>query len=94
MERVLVPAIDLATSREITILIEDDQMLYGAVGVHPNSGTSWGKDTVAGLRELTSLTKIAAIGEIGLDYYRDRTPREIQKQILKEQLTLRRIGSA
>jgi TatD DNase family protein len=88
VERVLVPAIDLATSREISILIEKDQMLYGAVGVHPNSGNSWRNDTPASLRELTSHTRIAAIGEIGLDYYRDRTPHEIQQRILKEQLSL------
>jgi TatD DNase family protein len=88
VERILVPAIDLASSREISMLIESDDLLYGAVGVHPNSGTSWVDDTFGELKELTPHPKIVAIGEIGLDYYRDRTPQEIQQRILKEQLGL------
>ena len=88
VERILVPATDLASSREISLLIQEDEMLYGAVGVHPNSGLSWSDNTLSGLKELTPHPGIVAVGEIGLDYFRDHTPREIQTQILKEQLKL------
>jgi TatD DNase family protein len=63
-------------------------MLYAAVGVHPNSGNTWQKNTLQALRELASHPKVVAIGEIGLDYYRDRTPRDQQKEILQQQLDL------
>lgn len=88
LKRILVPAIDLVSSREILSLVNTDPLLYGAVGVHPNSGNSWNPGSLAELRELTEFPKVVAIGEIGLDYYRDRTPRDVQKEILKAQLNL------
>ncbi len=88
VERILIPAIDLASSLEITRLIDTDGMLFGAVGVHPNSGESWTGDTLENLQALTAHPRVVAIGEIGLDYYRDRTPPDFQKKILLEQLTL------
>jgi len=88
LSRILVPAIDLESSREILALVESDPILFAAVGVHPNSGTSWDSNTLVSLEEMANHPKVVAIGEIGLDYYRDRTPRELQKQILTDQLDL------
>ncbi len=88
LSRILVPAIDLVSCREILALVESDPMLFAAVGVHPNSGTSWDSNTLGALREFAGHSKVVAIGEIGLDYYRDRTPRDLQKKILIEQLQL------
>lgn len=86
--RILVPAIDLVSSREILTLVDSDPILYAAVGIHPNSGTSWNSKTLDSLRELAEHPRVVAIGEIGLDYYRDRTPRDIQRDILIDQLQL------
>ncbi len=88
LSRILVPAIDLVSCREILDLVETDPMLFAALGVHPNSGTSWNSNTLDSLRELAGNSKVVAIGEIGLDYYRDRTPRDLQKKILIQQLQL------
>lgn len=88
LSRILVPAIDLESSRKILALVESYPMLYAAIGVHPNSGMSWNLNTLDSLRELAGNAKVVAIGEIGLDYYRDRTPREIQRDILVKQLQL------
>jgi len=88
LERILVPGIDLGSSREILTLVEKDPLLYAAVGVHPNSGTTWNKETRPQLRELADHPRVVAIGEIGLDYYRDRTPRDQQQAILRQQLDL------
>jgi TatD DNase family protein len=63
-------------------------MLYAAIGVHPNSGTSWDSKTLDSLKDLANHPKVVAVGEIGLDYYRDRTPREAQRDILVEQLQI------
>lgn len=88
LQRILVPGIDLASSTAILSLIERDDLLYGAVGVHPNSGTSWKQETLAGIRKLADHPRVVAIGEIGLDYYRDRTPQDLQREVLSQQLEL------
>ncbi len=88
VNRILIPAIDLISSREILSLVEMDPILFAAVGVHPNSGTGWDSKTLASLKDLAAHPRVVAIGEIGLDYYRDRTPRDVQKAILIEQLEL------
>jgi TatD DNase family protein len=88
VSRILVPAIDLETSREALRLADRYQLVFAAVGVHPNSGTSWMRDTLAELRALAAHPRVVAIGEIGLDYYRQHTPQELQRKILDEQLDL------
>lgn len=86
--RILNPAVDLETSREIIALADKLPELYAAIGVHPNDGGSWRKETRRELGELASHPKVVAIGEIGLDYYRDRTPAVQQQHIFAEQLAL------
>jgi TatD DNase family protein len=88
LQQILVPAIDLDSSRDVLALAEKDSLIYAAIGVHPNSGTSWNAKTLVELKELAEHPRVVAIGEIGLDYYRDRTPRDLQVSILKEQLEL------
>ncbi len=88
LERILVPAIDIQSSREVIELIEEHDLLYGAVGIHPNSASSWDSGTRSELESLASHPKIVAIGEIGLDYYRDRSPRVQQIKIFTDQLEL------
>ena len=88
LQRILVPGIDLESSGEILSLIGKDGMLYAAVGVHPNSETSWNQETLDRIRKLAGDPRVVAIGEIGLDYYRDRTPKDLQVKILSQQLEL------
>jgi TatD DNase family protein len=86
--RILNPAVDIETSRSAIECANAFSEVYAAVGVHPNDGSGWTKDTIAQLRMLAGSQKVVAIGEIGLDYYRDRTPKKTQENILKEQLEL------
>ena len=86
--RMLCPGIDLKSSRAAIAIAEDYEEVYAAVGVHPNSGLSWNGETLDQLRELSEHPKVIAIGEIGLDYYRDMTPRYVQEQIFHYQLEL------
>ena len=88
LEQILIPAIDLAGSRQIVELCDKYPNLYAAVGVHPNDALSWQKDTQNCLRDLANHPKVVAIGEIGLDYYRDRAPKLLQREILLQQLEL------
>jgi TatD DNase family protein len=58
------------------------------VGIHPNSGLNWTQNSLAEIKQLAGEEKVVAIGEIGLDYYRDHTPRELQRSIFTQQLEL------
>lgn len=86
--RILNPGIDLATSRKAIALAEAHAQVFAAIGVHPNDALSWNDDTIFHLRRLANNPKVVAIGEIGLDYYRRRSPYEQQRRIFLEQLAL------
>jgi len=88
VERILVPGVNLETSRSAVALAEEHPQIYAAVGVHPGDAKTWDDDTLAILRDLARHPKTIAIGEIGLDYYRDRSPRLQQREVLRAQLSL------
>ena len=89
LTRVLIPSLSGKSSRAAVKLAESNPMLYAAVGVHPNEAETWDGQTISSLKELAAQSlKVAAIGEIGLDYYWNKSPREEQISILKEQLNL------
>lgn len=79
---------DVAGSLKGIKLAEKHQGLYTTVGIHPHNATTLNEKTLESLRELSSNPKIVAIGEIGLDYYRNLSPKEIQKQAFETQLAL------
>jgi len=64
--------------------------IYASVGVHPHDSKSMTDDTVTELEELLSHPKAVAVGEIGLDYHYDFSPRDVQKKRFREQLELAR----
>lgn len=86
--RILNPGVDLPSSRAAIGLAEVYPEVYAAVGVHPNDAMSWDASTLSELRELARHPKVRAIGEIGLDDYRQRAPRDIQERIFRQQLEL------
>ena len=85
---VLNPAIDLETSRAILLLVQEYAPMVAAVGVHPNSALTWNDDSFDELCQLAASVQVKAIGEIGLDYYRDRAPKSLQQEIFRRQLEL------
>ena len=86
--RILNPGVDLSSSRKALELAEKYEEVFVACGVHPNDARSWDEDTLLELKRITNHPKVVAIGEVGLDYYRDRAPKDMQKQILVQQLAL------
>lgn len=88
LTRILIPGIDLQTSRAAVALANEVKMIYAAVGVHPNSGTEWTADSRRELEKLAEHPKVVAIGEIGLDYYWDKTPKPLQRKVFREQLDM------
>lgn len=86
--RILIPGIDVSSSEMAIQLADEHSEVYAAVGVHPNYGKTWNSSTIKTLKSLSQHPKVVAIGEIGLDYYREWTPHNIQKRIFQLQLEL------
>jgi TatD DNase family protein len=79
---------DLAGCVKGVALADKHSGLYAAVGIHPHSATTLNSKTVDALREFAANPKVLAIGEIGLDYYRNLSPKAVQQQAFETQLTL------
>jgi len=79
---------DLPSSETSVKLAAEHAMVYATVGVHPHDATTLDDRTLARLKELAAHKKVVAIGEIGLDYYRDLSPRVVQKKAFRKQLEM------
>lgn len=79
---------DLKSSRAAIRLAEQNDFVYAAVGVHPHSAKKVTQGVLNELRTLARHPKVVAIGEIGLDYYRDLSPRPVQRTAFTQQLEL------
>ena len=86
--RIIIPAVDTATTREAIALSERYPGVYAAAGVHPNSTASFGDADLAEIEALARSPRIVAIGEIGLDYYWDKSPKQGQHAAFEAQLAL------
>ena len=74
---------------EVAIRLADaHDCFYATVGVHPHDAAKATPDTFTGLRALLSHPKVRAIGEIGLDYHYDFSPREVQREVFAAQLRM------
>jgi TatD DNase family protein len=88
--RIIIPAVDVETSKQAIDLSQQYAGIFAAVGVHPNSTADFNDAILAQIEELSHQPKIIAIGEIGLDYYWDKSPKEKQIAAFKAQLELAR----
>jgi len=88
IERIIVPAVDLDTSRIILKMSEKYDMIYCALGVHPCDVNKNEFSVIDELEKLLNHEKVVAIGETGLDYYWDKSNIEKQKSFFKLQIEL------
>lgn len=88
VDRCLLAGSDMETSRQIVALCEAHENMYGAVGVHPHEASGFTKADLDTIEEWLQKPQIVAIGEIGLDYYYDHSPRETQREVFLSQLEL------
>lgn len=86
--RIVNPGVDLPSSRAAVELAQQHECVYAAVGVHPHDAKTLDANVLKELERLAASPKIVAIGEIGLDYYRDLSPRDAQRRVLEAQLEL------
>ncbi len=62
--------------------------VYAALGIHPHNASDWTGSLEDRLKKLLLRKKVVAVGEIGLDYYRDLSPRDVQQDVLRRQIGL------
>jgi TatD DNase family protein len=79
---------DLNSSMEAIELAEKHEGLYTTVGIHPHNASQLNENVLEELRKLSENSKTVAIGEIGLDYYRNLSPLEAQRKAFEAQLRL------
>jgi TatD DNase family protein len=86
---ILNPGIDLQTNQAaIDLARAYPGKINAAIGIHPNFGRPWTAEIIPTLREQAKAPEVVAIGEIGLDYYRQHTPFDQQRMMFREQLML------
>ncbi|HIB03883.1 MAG TPA: TatD family deoxyribonuclease [Candidatus Marinimicrobia bacterium] len=81
---------DLPSSETSISIAEKYDAVFATVGVHPHDAKDAPDDYLHQLRDLTSHSKVVAVGEMGLDYFRDFSPRNVQKEVFQSQLALAR----
>jgi TatD DNase family protein len=87
--RILVPGIDIRSSeRALNLCALYPDVLYAAIGIHPNSKNDFNEKSIIQLETLAKSDHVVAIGEIGLDYYRLGNSVEQQKSMFQSQLDL------
>ncbi len=79
---------DLRSSRYSVKLAREYPFIFATVGIHPHDAISLDANVLAELEKLAGEEKVVAIGEIGLDYYYDHSPRDIQRAAFIDQLVL------
>lgn len=84
----LCAGVDLESSRRVVGLADRFPEVYAAVGFHPHEASKLTDGDLAHLRTLAAHPKVVAVGEIGLDYHYDHSPRETQRRSLRAQLEL------
>lgn len=81
---------DLHSSLASLELTRHHAWVWAAVGIHPSSAARVRERDYEALTSLLADPRVVAVGEIGLDYYRDRSPREVQQQAFRRQIKLAR----
>ncbi len=90
VEKIICIGYDYDSSRETVELARKYEQVYAVVGVHPHDSSSVTDDILTRLHQLAKDPKVVAIGEMGLDFYRDLSPREDQRQAFRSQIKLAR----
>jgi TatD DNase family protein len=90
VERILIPGIDLDACKNTLIFAKENEDVFVAIGVHPNYAEGWDDTSIDTMRKMAKSNRVVAIGEIGLDYYWDKTTPGLQKEIFSYQLDFAR----
>jgi TatD DNase family protein len=88
VEKMVVVGFDRPTINKAMELIEKYSFLYAAIGWHPVDAIDMEASDLEWIKELSHHPKVVAIGEMGLDYHWDKSPKDIQKDVFRKQIAL------
>ncbi|MCP4568214.1 MAG: TatD family hydrolase [FCB group bacterium] len=88
VDRLINIGADIGSTRRSFTLADQYENIYCTVGIHPHDSKTLTDDFLHEMKTMTEHKKVVGIGEIGLDYYRDLSPRDIQKKAFIRQLDL------
>ncbi|WP_431793377.1 TatD family hydrolase [Bacillus altitudinis] len=88
VEKIVVVGFDRPTITRAMELIEAYDCMYAAIGWHPVDAIDMTDEDLAWIKELSQHEKVVAIGEMGLDYYWDKSPKDVQKEVFRRQIAL------
>ncbi|MEH7463437.1 TatD family hydrolase [Bacillus thuringiensis] len=86
----VVVGFDEMTIKKAIELAETYDFIYAAVGWHPVDAIDMTEEHLKWLEELAAHPKVVALGEMGLDYHWDKSPKEVQKEVFRKQIKLAR----
>ena len=86
----VVVGFDEVTIKKAIELAETHDFIYAAVGWHPVDAIDMTEEHLEWLEELAAHPKVVALGEMGLDYHWDKSPKEVQKEVFRKQVRLAR----
>ncbi|MFD6438277.1 TatD family hydrolase [Peribacillus sp. NPDC060186] len=88
VNNMVVVGFDRPTITRAMELIETYDFMYAAVGWHPVDAIDMTEEDLKWIEELSSHPKVVAIGEMGLDYHWDKSPKDIQMEVFRKQIRL------
>ncbi len=88
VSRMVVVGFDRPTIEKAMELTEQYEFIYASIGWHPVDAIDMTDEDLQWIEELSSHPKVVALGEMGLDYHWDKSPKEIQKEVFRKQIQL------
>jgi len=88
VESIIIPAINPERFDSVVRLAEQYPQIYFGIGVHPHNANEWTDQVEKRVLEIAKHPKCKAIGEMGLDYYYDFAPKDVQKDVFRKQLKI------
>ena len=88
VEAIVVPGTTVESSRRALALAGLHDNVYACVGIHPHDASTATTEALAQIEELSRSDRVVAIGEIGLDYHYDLSPRDAQRDAFREQIEI------
>ncbi len=88
MEYILTVGTEESYFESVIDLVDRYPIIYGAIGIHPHNARDYSDRTEDVIRQAVKHDKIVGYGEVGLDFFKDHSPRDIQKAVFARQLAL------
>ncbi len=89
VKKAIIPAVEIATQDKVAELSKENENIYGMIGLFPSEAKTYTSEFESKMEEIAkSDSKIVAVGEIGLDYYWDKSFVDLQQEIFRKQIQM------